>query len=539
MRKIFFLIFIILLGIPAVWPFLQKGFFWTHDIIYLTRIYAASNALSDGQFPLRWIQDFRYGEPLFNYYAPLPYYLGAAIHFLGFNFITTAKIIFILITLLSGLGMYLLTREYWGNWGSILSALLYLYAPYRALNLYIRGAFSESFAFVWFPLIFWAYHKFFKTTQKKYLILGSVFLALLIFTHNIMALIFLPFVCAFLVFEIYSTQKLSSLINVFNSIVLGLGLSATFWLPAFLEKQFVQTEKAMLPLDNFVNQFVRTEEFFKPTWNGFVISHEIGIIHLALTVLAILSCLVLFKKQRKLSLFIFFGLWLLFISLWMQTIQSLNLWLFITPLQFIQFPWRFAGISIFLIALLGGSSVQLIKSRRLKLAVVAFTIAATLFLQSNYFKPQNLNSNATDKDFIILEDVYLPKEYIPIGVKADPPQKINSPVLADGYQEIPTTNLIKHSNSYAFDIELKQPQDVVVPVYWFPGWKAFSQKQEIILKKQPKTGLILLSLPAGKQEIILRLTDTTLRQIGNLISLFSLVGISFWFISGFRKNSMA
>lgn len=539
MRKIFFLVFITLLGIPAVWPFLQKGFFWTHDIIYLTRIYAAYSALSDGQFPLRWIQDFRYGEPLFNYYAPLPYYLGAAIHFLGFDFITIAKIIFILITLLSGLGMYLLAREYWGNWGGILSTLLYLYAPYRALNLYIRGALSESFAFVWFPLIFWAYHKFFKTTQKQYLVLGSVFLALLIFTHNIMALIFLPFVGAFLVFEIYSTQKLSSLINVFNSIVLGLSLSATFWFPAFFEKQFVQTEKAILPLDNFVNQFVKTEEFFKPTWNGFVISHEIGIIHLVLTVLATLSCLVLFKKQRKLSLFIFFGLLLLFISLWMQTIQSLNLWLFITPLQFIQFPWRFAGINIFLIALLGGSIIQLIKSSNFQFLLAAIFGMAILLVQNHYFKPQNLKPNATDKDFIILEDVYLPKEYMPISVKADPPRKITLPTLADNYQEVPITNLMKRSNFYSFSINLEKATEIVVPIYWFPGWRSFRDNQEMILKKQPKTGLILFFLPPDKQKIVLKFTDTPLRRIGNLVSLFSLIGVCGMSLGWLRRKSSA
>ena len=233
------------------------------------------------------------------------------------------------------------------------------------------------------------------------------------------------------------------------------------------------------------------------------------------------------------------SLLLLFISLWMQTIQSLNLWLLFSPLQFIQFPWRFAGISIFLIALLGGSSVQLIKSSNLKFIFAAIFGMAILLVQNHYFKPQNLKSNATDKDFIILEDVYLPKEYLPIGVKADPPRKITLPALADNYQEVPITNLVKRSNFYSFSINPEKATEIVVPIYWFPGWRSFRDGQEMTLKKQPKTGLILLSLPPDKQKIVLKFTDTPLRRIGNFVSLFSLIGVCGLSFGWLRRKSSA
>jgi hypothetical protein len=38
-----------------------------------------------------------------------------------------------------------------------MSSVFYVWAPYRALDVYVRGAMNESWAFVWFPLIFVGY----------------------------------------------------------------------------------------------------------------------------------------------------------------------------------------------------------------------------------------------------------------------------------------------------------------------------------------------------------------------------------------------
>lgn len=539
MKRFLFIFLVLLLSLPAVWPFFQKGFFWTQDIIYLARIQAASHALADGQFPLRWVSDFRYGEPLFNYYAPLPYYLASFVHLLGFDFITTAKILFIIITAISGLLMYFLAKEYWGKWGGFLSTFLYIYAPYRAVDLYVRGTLSEVFAFVWFPAIFLTYHRYFQTQNKKYLWLGSLSLALLVLAHNIMSLIFIPFFLAFIIFSAYLIKKKKLLIPTFFSFILGLGLSTFFWVPAFFEKGLVQSQKTVLSLDNFVNQFVKFQNFFKPNWNGFSITHELGIVHLVFAVLAIISAIILFRNNKKNSFFIIFLFLLLLISLFMQSVQSLNFWLFIPPLQFVQFPWRFAGLSIFFLSFLGGSFLYLIKSPKLSITIVGIAIITTLFLQKNYFQPPQIQSNATDQNFIILEDAYLPKDYVPIGVKIDLPKKINGPVIAKDYSGLPVINIVKKSNFYSFNLNLEKPEEIVLPVYYFPGWRAFNKSKEIALKKQPQTGLILLSLPSGDQEISLKLTDTPLRRNSGLVSLLSLGAIGLLLLITTRKKSSA
>lgn len=140
-------------------PLTKPGFFPTQDFIHVARIYEMDIALKDGQFPVRWVPDFRYGEPLFNFYAPLPFYIGSAVHNIGFGFLDTIKILLGLGFVLSTIAMFYLGKELFGRWGGLISAILYLYAPYHSVDVYVRGAMSESLALIFFPLIFLSAYK--------------------------------------------------------------------------------------------------------------------------------------------------------------------------------------------------------------------------------------------------------------------------------------------------------------------------------------------------------------------------------------------
>src|SRR3989344_6341801 len=137
MKKTLFVLALITL--PSLLPFFNSQFFYTQDHIFVARLQQMSTALSDGHFPVRWVSDLRFGEPIFNYYAPLPYYLGALIKLLGFNYIWVAKILFILSSFLSAVTMYLLCRKLFNQKSAFLATALYIWAPYRAVDLYVRG----------------------------------------------------------------------------------------------------------------------------------------------------------------------------------------------------------------------------------------------------------------------------------------------------------------------------------------------------------------------------------------------------------------
>lgn len=488
----------------------------------------AANALKDGQIPIRWVDELRYGEPLFNYYAPLPYYFAGLLNTTGLDIISSAKITIIAATFLSGFFTYLLIKSVWGASEGLLASFLYLFSPYRAVDLYIRGAFSESIAFAWYPLIFYLQIKLANSFKKITFVLLSFSLSLLIITHNISAVMFLPFFFLFSLFLSFTRKNLKIFWYFSSSFVLSLFLSAFYWIPALFENNFVQTGKTVLSLDYFVNQFVNLAQFIYPRWNSSIIPHELGFVQILLILPALL--LFIFKKTAKNR--IYFGAFFLFFlfSIFIQTKSSLNLWLTLPLIGFIQFPWRFSAVAIFMLSLLGGACLTNIANKTVRFILFIAVTSLIIITQINYFQPRNYNESYRDQDLIHLEDEYLPKDYLPSGVKENPPKILYKPVFKENLRELEIQNLRKNSFSYSFDLILNKPSDIIVPVYFFPGWTALLNHQPITISKQPNTGLISLSLPSGNSNVKLVMKNTKVRETANLLSLVSFALAGFWFI---------
>ncbi|MBI3282925.1 hypothetical protein HYZ70_02510, partial [Candidatus Curtissbacteria bacterium] len=223
---------VLLILLISVWlslPLLAPGLHQIHDDQQVARLYLFDKALAAGQFPVRWVDElgFGFGYPLFNFYPPLVYILGELFHQLGFGFIDSTKLVFAASIFASGIAMYVFARSLWDKFPALVASAFYIFLPYRALDIYIRGALAESFSFVWLPLILWSFHKLIATGKRVYILPASMFLALLMITHN---LIFLPFVLIlpmYLLFLIVGSQdrKLSTVYCLLST-VLAFGLSA-------------------------------------------------------------------------------------------------------------------------------------------------------------------------------------------------------------------------------------------------------------------------------------------------------------------------
>lgn len=151
--KIIHYLFCVLLSavilLIVVLPLFQNSYFPMHDDTQPTRIYLMAQALEDGQFPVRWVQylGYGYGYPIFNFYAPLPYYVGSIPILLGFDAVDSAKILFGLVTAGAFITMFFLLKHFVKTGAAIAGATVYLLFPYHAVNTYVRGALSEQFEF--------------------------------------------------------------------------------------------------------------------------------------------------------------------------------------------------------------------------------------------------------------------------------------------------------------------------------------------------------------------------------------------------------
>ena len=150
------ILLILALSALVVWPLFLPGYFSHHDDLQVMRIFEMRKCIEDFQIPCRWVPDMGFGNgfPLFNYYGVFPYYIGAILSF-AFGFIGAAKSLFFIVLLMGGITMYLLGEKIGGKWVGLTSGILYLFAPYRSLDAYVRGAISESFALAIIPLVFY------------------------------------------------------------------------------------------------------------------------------------------------------------------------------------------------------------------------------------------------------------------------------------------------------------------------------------------------------------------------------------------------
>src|SRR3989338_2969560 len=305
MRNKLLALLLILIGAVIIsWPLTKPGLPIIHDDQQVARLFVFDQALKHGQFPVRWVDGlgFGFGYPLFVFYPPLVYMIGELFHLIGFSFIDSIKLVFFTSIFASGLAIYILAKEFWDRQTAAVSALFYILVPYRALDVYVRGALAESFSFVWLPLILWSFYKLYKTNKPIYVYLSTIFLALLMITHNLIFLPFmliLPFYLFFLIWKSLNRKLL--VVSCIGSVVLSFLLSAFFWAPALLEKRFtIVDEMLLVNLADFRIHFVYPQQLWNWTW-GFGgsaagladgISFKIGKLHIISSIAAAFLALI-------------------------------------------------------------------------------------------------------------------------------------------------------------------------------------------------------------------------------------------------------
>jgi hypothetical protein len=176
-RKVVFrvLIWIILIGAVA-WAgkgLFKYQFYSTHDLDHhLARSYDAVQTFAEGQLPLRWAGTLNYGcgVPIFNFFYPLLYYLVIIVFSFSKDMFLSFKIISFLSLLIGTAFFYLWAKNETGDkWVGLAGAILYLYAPYRFLLIYVRGS-PEYLAYAIWPVVLYFYSLAFKEVNfRKFL----------------------------------------------------------------------------------------------------------------------------------------------------------------------------------------------------------------------------------------------------------------------------------------------------------------------------------------------------------------------------------
>lgn len=503
----------------------------THDGEYhVVRFQQFYKVLESGILYPRWAPDFNngFGIPLFNFVYPLPNYIASFFHFLGFSFIDSFKLNMIFASLMGAFFFYLWTRIFWKNLGAVVSSILYTFSPYHFVDIYVRGSAGEVWSLALFPGVLWSFTEFLKTRKPVFFVVSSIFLSFLIYSHNILALLFFIFFISYcILLSISQKNKKDYFKNLILIIFIGLGMSSPFWLPALVESKHT----VGLRIFNLREHFPEIYQLIIPSWGyGFSgkdiqnqMSFQIGIAN----ILAVLiSFIVLVKNKKNKGLLIFFIVWF-FATVFLMTPYSSWFWDNIPFFNYFQFPWRFLSLAILIASFLGGSIVSAVSKGWTKNLFASFFILLSILFSLGYAKAPFYHKR-TDSHYLtrsnFTDGTNSPGNSFNTKWQAAIPQK-----RKDKFEFFKGLGSIKIDNikpqSYKLIINAKEDSQVIVNTAYFPGWASLVDGKE--KETDNYNGRMLIKIPKGIHKVELFFSDTPIRIASYVYFFISVLLLAF------------
>lgn len=508
-----------------------------HDDLQVMRIFQMEKCFADGQIPCRWVPDmaYGYGQAMFNFYSTFPYYLGVLIRIITpLSIMGTVKLLFFISLLGAGIGMYLLAKEFWGNLGGILAALLYTYAPYHALDIFVRGALAESFALAILPFLWLTLYLLIKKPNFPRVAGVALSLAALLCSHNISTLIYASFTILWVLFWLINTRNWKSVPSITAGGFLGIGLAAFFIVPVIIEQAIIQTQHFTSEYLDYRAHFVTLKQLFLDrSWGDGPsifgpyddISFQIGWPHWWLGVfLFVVGVFWLKKKKKKVKTLLLLGfLGLAGFCAFLAHPRSIFIWEKVPIMAFIQFPWRMLGPTIFFLSFAGGAMAKLeIKPKKLLLFIILLLV---IVLNQEYFIPVHFSSKVRDEEKLTglafeLQQKAAILDYLPKTARIAPEAVApKAPKIVTGDGEI--FGFENRSNSFSFETQIYQDSEVEIPVMYFPGWIVIVDGSIVETQIHGAHGVIKVALVSGKHIVRGRFQNTPIRTFANALTAIS------------------
>lgn len=553
----------------SVWPILRAGYPLIGDGgNHFYRLVEFDHLLQNGVWFPRWATDlcYGYGCPLFNFYPPLVYYLGALFHALGLSYANSLLVIYVIALALAISGAYGLAREQWGPAPGLIAASAYGFAPYFYFNALARGALPETLGLGLLPWVLYAYVRLARQPTAKTLIAATLLYAAVILSHILSALLAAPLLIIFAGLALARGATASSrstpveprrriiLRSIPASFFLALCLSAYFLLPALLETGAVQIYQLTAPGDlDFRNNFLRFSELFArpqtydPKLVFIAIPPGLNLIALSLAVIGLSIYFYRVYTSKSFSVRPWeLCLGLSFVILGLLTLPiSLPLWEALPIANLIQFPWRLVGPASLLLALLTSAAFHYLKLESWNLNLPSLLLPASFFLFSitwTFAPAAAVPTSPTIRDLAAYEastgqfGTTSAGEFLPKDVRQRPaPDSLAAAYagrdIIDRLGPLPDgVTLIDESatpTSATATIKASVSTTLTLNFFYFPGWQAQVDGAPVAIQPSEPYGLITVPVNAGQHTVTVRFGLTPLRAFANGLSLFTLALLIF------------
>lgn len=534
-----------------------------HDLsAHLTRIEGLKAGLLAGQFPVRLDPEIVNGKgyPFSLMYADLLLYPAAILRVFGFSLQTVYKLYVAGITLATALiTRYVLRRIFNNEMVALAGTALYLLAPYRLTNVYVRASVGEYSAMAFLPLVVYGLWRIYRQkTDGKAEPWCWVALAIgytgLLQTHLLTTVMTGFLTVIFCLVYAKHTFRRPVLLSLCKAALVALVWNLWFLVP--LVQYMVQG--ACTIIDRYDASFlddsvVMLGQMFMLFGKGTGTAQSIKLgmedeMPLALGAALGLGALVLVaalmdpavrEKDRKTTRISVFALAFGALCVWMASdlfpwysiylSQNPLVKAFSSLLGKLQFAWRFLSPASLLLTFCAAGALAMLWSKRREMArQIALALVLLTLIPAGY-----MMYDACDKSAVvhymslaslgvsrsIKDDQLAGAEYLPYDLGDDAPMQFNeiSFLPTDGV-EVQSSERGQLSATFTATNNTDSDGAVVVPLFAYPGYQLTDTAEVAALSRQD--GYLAVVLPAGYSgTITLRFTGFWFWHVFDLVSL--------------------
>ena len=525
------------LGVVLLLPAVLHGRFDAMDMSFHLRwSQQFSEQFWNGDRYPRWLHNMNagFGSPTFFFYAPAPFYITSLFQPL---FSPEARqwgqlgisITIALIT--SGIAAYGWLNLLTNRKAALIGAVLYMALPYHlGVNLYWRFAFAEYWALVWLPLILYFTHKL--VHHSRTAIVGlSISYALLILTHLPTLVMFAIVPIAYIL--VMSEEPIKTVVKSAIALMLAVGLAAIYLLPAMTTQSAISMEAILKEGYFYGNNFLFSRKFLPYHNPNFW--HYVEITAVLMIAVAVCAFLVIRSSSLQREARFWFGVSI--VAFVMMIPISQPIWGLLPTLQRIQFPWRFNTVLLVsvtaLITIAIHTAFPILEKRRKTIFTIGLVLATCLLLSNGVAmrlrlkpipSPETLEAIAINKEAAL--------EYRPKWVA---PEQFKTKAIINLAQQFPQKWQLEGAGTIA--ITEWKPRDIVlrsnVPAetwvtlkqFYYPNWIATADSLTLPVEPTVPTGLLRVKIPAGQNQIQVKLAAGLAERSGIGMSAIALVAL--------------
>lgn len=523
--------------------------FSTHDgLIHLIRIKGTTSALAIGEFPPFIAPNYYMsaGYAMNIFYQPITAYIPAVFNLITRDLFIATKIFTAICILASGITMYHFTYQVTKKRSiSIISASLYLIAPYRLGNIYRRFAMGEFTALAFMPLVFTGLYNLLEEDGKKhyYIAIGAI---LSILTHTLTAFYLAIFCVIYLLLNIKKLKNFQVIKKLCINLVFILLVTALFWIPLLEAKNSAEyvifDNELMATKGEYAKESaleLKTLIVGETDMNSTILL--LGIPTIILALLTFYSFWEIDNKYKKFYIvFLVFSL----VSLFMTT--KYFPWEHMPNILCkIQFPWRLLGFFALFSSFICAINLYTLVNELTKKDILKIIIVGTVLVLSIIYSLQLANRYIIylHKDYIgvdLLEDEgsfdFISLDYLPIRVvyregstKAYIRNRGNNAMVLSGQAEI----IDEKKENLTFDLNIQnatKSTKIEFPFIYYPGYEITLNKNEELSKfkaLESDNGYVMTILDEDLENATLEVEykGSMLTKVSHLLSLAGFIAL--------------